>query len=211
MHVILIHGMGRTPLAMGLLAYRLYQRGMQPSLFGYSPTFERWHGCLERYRRFIDERTKNRPYIVVGHSLGNVITRGVWPSLAHKPEAFFLLAPPSRACAAARKLAPLSLYRVLFGEMGQLLADSEFMDSLPVPDAFMKIYAGDAGPVGRFSPFATEANDGILAVDETRIPGVVLQKIPASHTFIMNRPEVADDIARQVAVLLFEQRGDPAS
>lgn len=197
MQAILIHGMGRTPVAMMVLAHRLRTRGLKPVLFGYSPTFETWNGCLDRYCRCVDQRA-GAPYVVVGHSLGTVLMRAALARLSHKPGACFLLAPPVRACLAARKLASLHPYRWLFGEMGQLLADEAFMASLPVPDVPTRIYAGDAGPVGRFSPFGEKPNDGILMVDETRLDGVPMLTVPASHTFIMNRRAVAEDIVATV-------------
>lgn len=40
MDLILVHGMGRTPLSMLRLRRRLRRAGHHPILFGYSPTFE---------------------------------------------------------------------------------------------------------------------------------------------------------------------------
>lgn len=53
-----------------------------------------------------------------------------------------------------------------------------------------------------------EVNDGILALEETRIAGIPLQAVDASHTFIMNRAAVAEDIVRTVAAL---QKGQAVS
>jgi hypothetical protein len=191
---ILIHGMGRTPMAMLLLAIRLRAAGLRPALFAYVPAFERWNGCVDRLEKFIEKRTKTEDFIMVGHSLGTVLIRTVLPRLTRKPMACFFLAPPARACRAARKLAPRLLYRILFGEMGQLLSDPAFMDSLPIPDVPAKIYAGTGGPVGRYAPFKQEPNDGVLAVKETLLPFVPVQTVPALHTFIMNSKIVAQDI-----------------
>ncbi|MBC7489775.1 MAG: hypothetical protein H7240_07185 [Glaciimonas sp.] len=38
---ILIHGMGRTPLSMLILAARLWAGGLRPVMFSYSAAFER--------------------------------------------------------------------------------------------------------------------------------------------------------------------------
>lgn len=153
MRVILIHGMGRTPIAMLLLAIRLRAQNLIPALFGYVPAFERWDSCVNRLKKFIEKRASTEPFILVGHSLGTVLIRAILPKLTHKPIACFFLAPPTRACLAARRFAPRFVYRIFFGEMGQLLAEPSFMDSLPAPDVPVKIYAGTGGPVGRFSPF----------------------------------------------------------
>ncbi len=70
------------------------------------------------------------------------------------------------------------------------------MESLPVPGVPTKIYAGVAGPRGRYSPFGEEPNDGLLTVKETFLPRVPLQTVPALHTFIMNSKMVTQDIVR---------------
>ena len=208
MDAILIHGMGRTPIAMSLLARRLRQADIRPHLFGYSVTFERWEGCVQRLERYIIKRVRNEEYIIVGHSMGTVLTRAVLPRLIHKPAACFLLTPPAQACKAARYFAPFRFTRLFGGEMAQLLANQQFMESLPVPNVPAKIYAGTAGPRGRYSPFGDEPNDSILTVKETMLPNVPLQMIPVLHTFIMNSKVVTQDIVENVKSrpVIFPQR-----
>jgi hypothetical protein len=201
MRAILIHGMGRTPLAMAPLAARLRAAGMDTALFGYVAAVERWDGCLRRLQSFIERRAGPEPYILVGHSLGTVLTRAVLPQLARPPAACFFIAPPTLACRLARRLAPRGLYRLLTGEMGQLLANPEFMDALPLPEVPVRIYSGTAGPRGRHSPFGAEPNDGVLAVGETLLPGVPVLEVRALHTFVMNNRSVAEDIVRAVREL----------
>lgn len=194
MDAVLVHGMGRTPLAMSLLAVRLRRAGIRPHLFGYSVTFERWDTCVRRYERFITHHVKTNKYIIIGHSMGTVLTRSVLPYLVHQPAACFLLTPPAQACKAARYFAPKRWVKLLGGEMTQLLADSGFMESVPVPTVPTKIYAGTAGPRGRCFPFGDEPNDSVLAVREVMLPDIPLQTVHILHTFIMNSREVAQDI-----------------
>ena len=194
MDAILIHGMGRTPLAMSILATRLRAAGIHPRFFGYSVTFEKLDGCVQRLERLIARRIKTNEYIIIGHSMGTIITRATLPRLTHKPSACFLLTPPTRACKAARYFAPKRWVKLLGGEMAQLLADQGFMESIPVPSVPTKIYAGTAGPRGRRSPFGDEPNDSVLMVKEMTLPGVPLQTVPALHTFIMNSKVVTQDI-----------------
>ncbi len=193
---ILIHGMGRTPLSMLLLAARLRLGGMRPKLFGYSATFEGWRTCKDRLIAFIEKNTVQEKYILVGHSLGTVLARTVITEIENPPQACFLLAPPTQACMAARKLARRKLYRWCTGEMGQLLASQQFMNELPRSDIPTKIYAGTGGLTGRYSPFGEKLNDGVLAVDEARLPDVPLEMVPAIHTCIMNAKLVAKDIIK---------------
>ena len=193
---ILIHGMGRTPVAMSLLAARLWASGIRPSLFGYSVTFERWDACVQRLEKFIEDRARINDYIVIGHSLGTVLTRAVLPKLSHKPAACFFLAPPTQVSKAARNFAHQRLFQLLLGEIGQVLANKQFMESLPLPNVPAKIYAGTGGPRGRYSPFGQDPNDGLLAIKETLLPPIPVQTVPSIHTFIMNSKIVTQDIVR---------------
>jgi hypothetical protein len=194
MQAILIHGMGRTPLAMSILAARLRASGIRSHLFGYSVTFERWDECIQRLEHFITKRVKTNEYIMVGHSLGSILTRAALPRMVHQPAACFFLASPTRVCKAADNFAHYRLAKLLAGEFGQRLADRYFMESLPLTSVPTKIYAGTGGPRGRYSPFGEELNDGVLTVRETLLPSVPVQTVPVIHTFIMNSKVVAQDI-----------------
>jgi len=198
MQAILIHGMGRTPASMLILAIRLRSAGIHPHFFAYSAAFERWQSCVNRLEKCIHKHTDEDDFIIIGHSLGTVLTRGVLPRLTHKPVACFFLAPPTKACLAAQKLAPSLLYKLLTGEMGQLLASPHFMNSLPTPDVPTKIYSGINGLRGRCSFFGERLNDGVLAVEETLLPNVPYETIAAVHTFIMNKKAVAEDIIKLI-------------
>jgi hypothetical protein len=198
MQAILIHGMGRTPASMLILAIRLRIAGIHPQFFAYSAAFERWEACVNRLEKAIHQYTRDDDFIIIGHSLGTVLTRGVLPRLTHKPLACFFLAPPTKACLAAQKLAPSRIYKLLTGEMGQLLANRPFMNLLPLPDVPTKIYAGINGLRGRYSPFGEQLNDGVLAVEETLLPNVPYETIAAVHTFIMNKKAVAEDIIKLI-------------
>ncbi|HNK64573.1 MAG TPA: alpha/beta hydrolase [Anaerolineales bacterium] len=196
MHAILLHGMGRTPLAMSLLAVRLRKAGIHPHIFGYSVTFEHWEDCLQRLHRFIEKHSVGSDFIIIGHSLGTVLTRAILPELVHKPKACFFLAPPTRVPRAARVFTHHRLVKWFMGEIGNVLTNEQFMDALPLPGMPTKIYAGVAGPRGRYSPFGETLNDGLLSIEESTLPDVPLQTVPILHTFIMNSKTVTQDIIK---------------
>jgi hypothetical protein len=201
MHVIIVHGMGRTPLSLCLLAYRLRSAGFSTSLFAYSATFESWAGCVNRLSLFFEKKGGEQSFIVVTHSLGSVLTRAVLPAMVNTPAACFFLAPPTKVCEAARRFSSRRWYRLLAGEAGQLLANHEFMSTLPIPCMPTKIYAGDTGLTGRYSPFGDEPNDGILMVKETQLPGIPVQIVPSLHAFIMNNKWIVKDIVDTVKII----------
>jgi hypothetical protein len=196
--VLLIHGMGRTPLSMAFLGFRLRRAGIPVVTFGYSAAIESHAQCVTRLAGRIREAFAGSPYILVGHSLGTLLIRSVLPTCSdHPPKACFFLAPPSHSPRLARRLASNPIYRALTGEMGQLLADPSFMEDLPTPSVPVTVFAGDRGCRGRFSPFHLEPNDGIVSVSEARISEAhPLVRLPVLHTFIMNSRRVADDIIR---------------
>lgn len=210
MDVVLIHGMGRTPLSMMRLRRRLRQAGHHAVLFGYSPTFETLQGATARLVKRIERRVDTRHYALVGHSLGTVIIRSALGHLQDRtPAACIFLAPPMLACRAARHFSRCRLYRLLTGKMGQLLADESFMLRLPMPTVPTRIYAGVGGPRASWLPFGMEANDGILAVSEaTGRYQAMAFKVPSLHTFIMNSKPVYDDMIRFIEAL--ERFGRPS-
>lgn len=199
MDIVLIHGMGRTPASMLILKQRLAKLGHKTHLFGYAAWAENLETVSNRLIRKIERQVGSQPYAVIGHSLGSVILRQALTSLAANPPSHsFLLAPPMRACKAARYFSRFRLYRTLTGEMGSLLADEAFMQSLPLPPNTV-IYAGTAGPRASWLPFGNAANDGILSLDEVVSDSGERVEVAASHTFIMNSRAVVDDIVRRLA------------
>ena len=203
MDLVLIHGMGRTPLSMLRLRRRLRQAGHRPILFGYSPTFETLQGATTRLVDLLDRRVDTGHYALVGHSLGTVIIRTALGRLGNRmPAACFFLAPPMVACKAAKFFSRFWPYQVAMGEMGRLLADDGFMRSLPMPPTHVRIYAGTGGPRASWLPFGMEENDGILSASEaTDDLRATVVSVPSLHTFIMNSSRVGDDIVSSLARL----------
>ncbi len=198
MDLVLIHGMGRTPVSMMLLRRRLRRAGHNPVLFGYYPTFEGLQRATTRLVRLIDRQLDTRHYALVGHSLGTVLIRTALGHLENRmPAACFFLAPPMVACKAARFFSRTWPYRLLTGEMGQLLAADAFMSNLPMPPVPTRIYAGVGGPRSSWLPFGMEANDFILSLSEAtgRFEAEAL-KVPCSHTYIMHSKLVFNDMAK---------------
>ena len=201
MVVILVHGMGRTPLSMRRLRRRLRRAGHAAFLFGYVPALETLDHAAARLATLIGRSAGATDYALVGHSLGTVVIRAALARPGVRaPAACFFLAPPMRACRAARFFSRFALYRLLTGQMGQRLADDAFMAALPLPAAPTRLYVGTGGPRAAWLPHGLAANDGILSVTEARggFAGVVVE-VPCLHTFIMNARPVVEDMLRTLA------------
>lgn len=200
MHLILIHGMGRTPVAMLPLIWRLKTAGYTVHPFFYSPTFEKIGGVSERLYQLIQRKIGAQPYAIVGHSLGTVITRYTYPRLSqHPPAACFFIAPPMKVCRMAEIMAPRTLFHWFTGEMGQLLANENFMSQLPIPPQ-TKIYVGTAGPRAKWYPLGHEENDCVLTVSEATagLEGRPILRVASPHTFIMNSAQVFEDMVQSL-------------
>lgn len=212
MRVFLIHGMGRSRASMLFLGARLARAGMRPSSFGYTVHDTPLDAIGARFvahvtetrardARRTDTNDDDATYAIIGHSLGNVITRLASSSLPEGFGRFVMLAPPNRPALLAKRLKSNPVFQALTGEAGQALGDDAFYARLPRPTVPTLILAGDGGPRFTWLPFGGRPSDGIVALDETALEGVPRAVLPALHTFIMN------NAAAQRAVLRFLQTG----
>ncbi|MDH5676526.1 MAG: lysophospholipase [Myxococcales bacterium] len=202
MRVFLIHGMGRSRASMAALGLRLRAAGHAPSNFGYqvmgTPLDRIARDFVAHVRRVQAAQAGGSAagYAVVGHSLGNIITRMVVAELPPGFERFVMLAPPNRSPALARASRKSRIYRSLTGEAGKLLGDREFYAQLPIPELPTLILAGGSNPA--WLPHNDPESDGIVSIEETRLAGAEHRVVDATHTFIMNHPEAV----RQVLAFL---------
>ena len=202
MRVFLIHGMGRSTVSMWPLKRYLQGLGFEVSLFGYHVFQNRLDRIAEDFAQFIEAEMQQSngptapghengpsPYCVVGHSLGNVITRLAFEHLNHLPSRLIMLAPPNRPPLLARKLRGLSIFRFFTGDAGTSMADPLFYARLPMPSMPAMVIAGNGSPPLPMHPHQDNETDGIVTVHETHLDGAQHHVIPAVHTLIMNHPQ----------------------
>jgi pimeloyl-ACP methyl ester carboxylesterase len=192
MHVVLIHGQGRTPLSLIWLGQRLRRQKHQVHYFGYAAFAQSFDRIVERFVQTIRTKTKGEPYAIVGHSLGGIITRAALPHLAdHLPQHLVMLAPPNRPAAVAKRMCGFRPYRWLTGDCGKKLGSKEFYQTLPRPRVPTTVIAGTRGWPKWISPFGGHRNDLVLRVDETELAGSNHILVHATHPLIMNSQQVA--------------------
>jgi pimeloyl-ACP methyl ester carboxylesterase len=189
MQVLLVHGMGRTPLSMLRLGRKLQRAGHTVNLLGYVAAVESFARIVLRVQeRFARTATRGR-YVVVGHSLGGLLTRVALegrPSSFTGPAHLIMLGTPNRPPRQARRYGKLRAYQWINGECGRLLMQEEFFARLPPLSIPYTIVAGTRGGPDR-SAFGDEPNDGVVAVSETLVvPSDRPITVPARHTFMMN-------------------------
>lgn len=203
-HVLLVHGLGRTPGSLASLGRALRREGYPVHQLGYVAAVESVDRIIGRVRDRLEELSAAQvPLVVIGHSLGGILVRAALAEADTRPirvDHLIMLGPPNRPPRLARRLQRNWLYRIVNGDAGQRLADPGFLDSLPPLAIPHTIIAGTGGPTGRWSPFGGDPNDMIVAVDETHctIEDPVIQ-LPVRHTFMMNDPRVRAEILAVLA------------
>ena len=188
MHILLLHGQGRTTNAMRLLGFRLGSLGHEVKYFRYYTRTEKFADIVQRLVAVLKTLPKDQPYVLIGHSMGGLLARASLPALEdHRPCHLILLAcpnQPSRLASIARRN---PLYRYLTTDCGQKVLSADFYRVLPMPTIPTTIIAGSGGPRISWLPYGKEPNDGVLSVQETHLgPGFEVIDVPSIHTFIMN-------------------------
>ncbi len=193
MKVLLVHGMGRTPLSMWRLARSLGRAGMATELFGYVAAWQPVDQIVNRLRTRI-EAMADGDYVVVGHSLGGLLVRAAVAALPpgiRRPQRIILLATPNHSPRLARRFEHAWWYRMLNGDAGAMLAHESRMAAIPNVDVPCTMISGTRGISGRWSPFGDEQNDGVVAISETEMAGAdEWISLPLWHPFIMNDARV---------------------
>ncbi|MGH7523469.1 MAG: esterase/lipase family protein, partial [Gemmatimonadales bacterium] len=132
--VLLVHGMGRTPLSMWRLARSLRAAGLRTHQFAYTTAWQSVDAIVERLAARLRELSGN-DYIVIGHSLGGVLLRAAISKLGpdvRLPRRLIMLGSPNQSPRLARRFSRASWYRLLNGDAGSLLADQARLARIPV-------------------------------------------------------------------------------
>jgi alpha-beta hydrolase superfamily lysophospholipase len=149
MHLLLIHGMGRSPLSLAILGRHLSQRGHSVRYFGYAAFLEPFAQIVNRLTATVRSSFQQRPYALIGHSLGGILARAALPALADMPPRHLvMLAPPNQPPLLAQHFHKHMLYRIITRDCGAKLANQAFYAALPRPAIPTTIIAGTAGRGG---------------------------------------------------------------
>jgi alpha/beta hydrolase family protein len=201
MHLLLLHGMGRTALSMGRLARDLRLPDRNVELVNYVTGLESFDRIVSRVRARLASLAARGAYAAIGHSLGGLLVRvalaGSSSSFA-PPVHLIMLGTPNQPPRLAWRYRRLWPYRWINGHCGQLLAQPDFFAGLPPLSIPYTIIAGTGGRRGHRGPFGDDPNDGVVAVSETLMsPSDRPITFPVRHTFMMNDHRVRGTI-RQV-------------
>ncbi|MEM9136025.1 MAG: alpha/beta fold hydrolase [Cyanobacteria bacterium P01_F01_bin.42] len=196
MKILLVHGLGRSPLSMWGLASALQKSGFETELFGYAAFAESYRQITQRLRDRCFQLSAQGTYGIVAHSLGGVLTRSALAQVAQIPQHVVMLGTPNQPPRLAQIAWKMWPFRWFSGTCGASLVSQNFYHALPQLLMPYTIIAGTSGPTGRLSPFGLDINDGLVAVNETKIVDADRPiKFPGIHGFMMNNPSVQARIA----------------
>ena len=177
--VVLVHGMGRTPLSMVPMDIGLRRAGYRVLNVGYdsgaSGVAEIAEGIGAEVEAALEDQPAPRVHFV-GHSLGTVVIR--WLLVHDPPEAAgraVLLAPPNQGSHEADRWA--GLVRWTFPPITELRTTGGTAVDL-------------GAPRGVEVAVIAASRDGKVAVAETCLKGAAHAVVPSAHTFVMMRPRV---------------------
>lgn len=201
MQVLLIHGLARTSLSLLSLEWRLQAVGYRTEQFSYFAFAESFDQITERLRQRFEVLACQGAYTVVAHSLGGVLTRAALSlGAVAAPEHIVMLGTPNQSPRLASIAWQLLPFRWFTGQCGLNLTCFSFYQSLPKLQSPYTIIAGTGGFRGPLSPFGDDLNDGVVALNETRLSSYDrIVELPVWHTFMMNHPEVQNSVLQALS------------
>ena len=198
-HVLLLHGIWNARAWLSPLAARLRAAGFQPRIWGYASVLG---GPAQAIPRLVEALRKGPPTHVLGHSLGGLVAL---EALVRAPDLpvprVVCLGTPLRGSDTARWLAARHVAGLVLGRSSGALRSG--FDAW-TGRAQVGMVAGDVPHgVGRLVRAFSDASDGTVRLDETRIPGLADHCIVhASHSGLVLSP----DAARQAIAFLRDGR-----
>ncbi|MDP6796393.1 MAG: alpha/beta fold hydrolase [Candidatus Krumholzibacteria bacterium] len=198
--VILVHGLGRTPASMLLLAARLEKSGFRVHRYGYPSRTETMEVLVDSLQADLGKRygIRSSQLHFVTHSMGGILVQSYLARQTGPHQGrVVMLSPPSRGSEIVDVFSGSHLLRKLLGPSGSRLGTGpgSIPDSLPPIRFRLGIITGkrSLNPLGSW--LIPGPDDGKVSVDRAELPGASdFLVLPASHTFIMNRKDVADEV-----------------
>ncbi|HBP20263.1 MAG TPA: acetyltransferase [Planctomycetes bacterium] len=178
--VVVLHGLGRTRLAMIPLCWHLRRQGREVINLGYFGPLglER---AVDKVARLLEPYAE--PLDFVTHSMGGIVARAYLGRHPGRGRRLVQLAPPNEGSHLADRVRRIPLLSRVpaFFDLGRGV--SERKTALPALEGVeVGVIAGAS-----FGPWLSHPGDGIVAVEETYLPEardwIVL---PHFHTLIMN-------------------------
>lgn len=196
--VVLVHGLWMHGWVMTLLALRLKSCGFHTVTFSYPSMSNSLSQNARLLSNFVADITASHLHFV-GHSLGGVLVMQMLSEFPDKRTRRVILAgSPCNMCYAANKLARSKLTRPILGRSILQLLEQKTLECPGWYEAGTIAGCKSFG-VGRLLSGLPNPNDGVIAVEETKMLGACDQIVlNVSHTGIL----VSARVAYQVCMFL---------
>ncbi len=195
-YVILLHGLGRTPLSMKRIEWTLQKQNYRVINVRYPSTrisiqdaADYWLGDVLK-NQIVDPAAKIH---FVAHSLGGIVLRQYLtnheiPNLGR----VVMLAPPNHGSELVDRVRNNCLYRLATGPAGRQLGTSEssIPSQLGPVDFELGVIAGDRSLNPLFSSWIPGPDDGKVSVRSAQMPGADFLLVHHSHTWMAWSPRV---------------------
>ena len=196
--IIVVHGLGRTSASMAILVSRLKLAGFRVVSFGYPSTSEPMEALVDRLHTEVEVccADEAEPVHFVTHSMGGVLVRSY---LDRRPGLHLgrvvMLSPPNQGSEIIDAFADSPLLQRIVGPAGSQLGTTGFVSQLGPVRFDLGIVTGDRSmnPLGSW--LIPGPDDGKVGVEQARVEGATdFMVVSATHTFIMNRGTVAEEV-----------------
>ncbi len=198
---ILLHGMGRTHVSMGLIESALKEQGHSVWNKNYESTEVPIKALADTViNNALDGCAKNKPNKInfVTHSLGGILVRAYLQNKTiNNIGRIVMLSPPNHGSEIADLLKDNFIYQKWMGPAGQEIGiqGSSIPNQLKPIQAEIGVIAGSSTSDPWFSPFIPGDDDGKVSVESTRLDEMKdFIVIESGHSFIMRNEEAIQQI-----------------
>ncbi len=196
--VLLLHGLARSGRSMFLMERALSKEGYDVVRLEYPSTKYKVEKLTEKYLAPEIEKVRNKDVArihFVAHSLGNIMLRYYFSdhAIPDNMGCIVMLGPPNKGSEVVDKIGHMKPFDWVNGPAGQQLGTSSnsLPNQLPVPDAEIGVIAGTRSVNWILSTYIPGPDDGKVSPENAKIEGMKdFAVVPATHTFMMNKPEV---------------------
>lgn len=200
--VVLLHGLGRTPLSMGPLARLLEEDGFRVVNLGYPSRGRPIDELVDSLDTALAACCPGTTVHFVTHSLGGILVRAyVLSHGAERVGRVVMLSPPNGGSEVVDRLEGLGPLEWLLGPtFVELGTDSAALPArLGAPGFEVGVITGERSVNPLFSWWLPGPDDGAVTVASARLDGAAaFLVVPYSHTFIMRK----EDVIKQVIAFL---------